>query len=98
MRIAMRVLHPSMPPFNGIMVVQRRVIGFEDLVGRTGFVNMEILDRIRRAGQASRVAERPVTLQERRAGISKVANSRTVFLVLSDFVRLRVGYFGLRGR
>jgi dolichol-phosphate mannosyltransferase len=98
MRLIMRVLHPSMPTCNGIMVLQRRIIAFEDLVCQTGVVINEILDRIRRAGEAARIAEHLVSLRERRAGTSKVTNTRTMVLVLLDFLRLRIVYLGLRGR
>lgn len=97
LRVVMRALHPNIPDFNGIMVVRRDAVDFSRLVCRTGFVNMEILDRMRRASIANRFEERIVTVRPRRAGVSKVANSRTVLVVVDDLVKLRIDYWRRAG-
>lgn len=91
-RAIMRLLHPRMPRFNGIMVVRRDRIATERLVCRTEFVNMEILDRLRREQTGCGIAEREVRVMPRRSGHSKVANLRTTFAVLRDLLALRIDY------
>jgi len=91
-RAIMRVLHPRMPRFNGIMVVRRNRITCDRLVCRTGFVNMEILDRLRRAHAHTSITERHVRVLPRRTGHSKVANLYTTLAVLRDLWTLRVNY------
>jgi dolichol-phosphate mannosyltransferase len=92
LRVVMRALHPNIPDFNGVLVVRRDVFDARRLVCRTGFVNMEILDRIRRAGSLRRVRELKVSVRPRRTGVSKVANSRTIRIVVEDLFRLRLAY------
>jgi glycosyltransferase involved in cell wall biosynthesis len=91
-RAVMRILHPRMPRFNGIMVLRRDRIATERLVCRTGFINMEILDRLRREPTSCGIAEREVRVLPRRSGHSKVANLRTTFAVLRDLLVLRIDY------
>jgi dolichol-phosphate mannosyltransferase len=91
-RVVMRLLHPQMPNFNGIMVLRRDRIAAERLVCRTGFVNMEILDRMRRAATGAEIEEREVQVLPRQNGYSKVANVRTALAVLQDLLMLRLNY------
>jgi glycosyltransferase involved in cell wall biosynthesis len=92
LRMIMRFLHPHIPDFNGVMVFRRNVIHAPELVCRTGFVNMEILDRIRRTCEGAQIRERYVSVLSRRSGASKVANFRTVLIVVEDLLRLRLNY------
>ncbi|MGH8612354.1 MAG: glycosyltransferase family 2 protein [Gammaproteobacteria bacterium] len=95
-RVIMRLLHPRMPRFNGVMVVRRDLIAAERLVCHTGFINMEILDRIRRGPTDRSIGEREVSVVPRKNGYSKVANLRTTFAVLYDLWALRLDYL-IRG-
>jgi glycosyltransferase involved in cell wall biosynthesis len=92
LRVLMRALHPSMPPFNGIMVIRRDLVQPERLVCHTGLVNMEILDRLRRIGTGRPVVEQSIQVFPRSAGRSKVANVKTTLLVVRDLVCLRWAY------
>jgi glycosyltransferase involved in cell wall biosynthesis len=92
LRVIMRALHPHMPNFNGVMVLRRAAVDPARLVCRTGFVNMEILDRIRRSDPTALIVEDEVSVRPRRSGASKVANGRTLAYVILDLVRLRTDY------
>jgi hypothetical protein len=80
------------------MVVKRSLVPAEQLVCRTGFVNMEILDRIRRSFPRTRVTERVVAVLPRVSGSSKVANFRTLATVVMDLVRLRASYLKIQSK
>jgi acetyltransferase-like isoleucine patch superfamily enzyme len=91
-RLVMRLLHPHMPHFNGIMVVRRNRVPVDHLLCSTGFVNMEILDRIRRTSKDFSIGECEVNVFPRRSGRSKVANLRTALTVVYDLCALRIDY------
>ena len=62
------------------------------LVGATGFVHMEILDRIRRSQNPFDLRYVPIELKPRTGGTSKTANIKTILAVTADIVRLRKSY------
>lgn len=91
-RVVMKMLHPRMPNFNGIMILHKPALNLEPLLCTTGFVNMEILDRLRRtSGEYSRFEEE-IIFRPRFAGHSKVSNIKIISLTLFELVRLRVAY------
>ena len=93
LRFSMRLAHPRMPKFNGILLVKRELVQSMNLVGATGFVHMEILDRIRRTQKKFELRYVPIELQARTGGTSKTANIKTILAVTADIVRLRKSYF-----
>jgi glycosyltransferase involved in cell wall biosynthesis len=92
MRITMRLFHPRIPSFNGVLIARRDLIEVSRLVCRTGFVHMEILDRGRLRQPRMRIASVPIVVRPRRAGQSKVANLTTILHLLGDMVNLRISY------
>lgn len=93
LRVVMRVLHPNIPSFNGILVFRRDAVDTSRLICRTGFVNMEILDRIRLRYCDGQIESDQVNIRPRLSGASKVANVRTVLIVVADLMLLRLDYW-----
>ncbi len=95
MRLLMRLTHPNMPKFNGVLLVQRQLVENLRLRGTTGFVHMEILDRLRREHPAFSLAYKPISVRPRLHGPSKTANMRGILAIILDMLRLRADYWGL---
>lgn len=93
MRLASALTHPQAPRFNGILVVRRDRVAALTLVGRTGFVHFEILDRMRRSAQGLSLTFLPVRVRRRAGGASKTANARGVWMIVADMIRLRLNYW-----
>jgi glycosyltransferase involved in cell wall biosynthesis len=93
LRFSMRLAHPRMPKFNGILLVRRSLVIPMSLVGATGFVHLEILDRIRRTKRDFVLRYEPIDLKARTGGTSKTANVKTILAVTSDILRLRKSYW-----
>lgn len=95
MRLLMKLTHPKMPSFNGILLVRRDLVAELPLIGRTGFVHMEILDRLRRDKEGFRLKYCAITVRARISGSSKTANVKGMRALLFDMIRLRADYWGL---
>jgi len=92
MRTVLRLLHPRMPRFNGVMVLRKQAVQVERLVCTTGLVHLEILDRGRRQNVPARIHYLPITIRPRIAGRSKMTNVRTIITIIGDMARLRLCY------
>ncbi len=92
LRLIMKLLHPKMPNFNGLMVIRRDVFDVQSLVCTTGFVNMEILDKVRRKKMGHKIKEESITIIKRVSGTSKVANIHTTVRTVVELIKLRIHY------
>ena len=92
MRLAMKLCHPNMPRFNGILLVDRVRVQDLTLVSKSGFVHMEILDRLRRSDRGIKMTYVPIEVRSRIAGCSKTANLKSIISILKDILKLRIGY------
>ena len=92
LRSFIRLFHPNMPRFNGVMLVDRIRVKADVLVCGSFMAHFEILDRGRRLRPPLAVNALAITVRPRLAGHSKVANPRTILTVAKDVVRLRLSY------
>ncbi len=88
-KLLYRIVFGPLPRFQGVLMFRRALLGPLELrsTGRGWGVLMEFLIRVARSG--ARIESVPTPLRARRAGFSKVQNSRTVISNLRQVLELR---------
>jgi len=88
-RLATRIILGETPTLYGLIIFRRKLLDDIVLSSTSGFLDTELALRGRRRGMRVCVAPFDIVPQRRVRGQSKVANVRTMLVVLRDMARLR---------